>query len=181
MILATTFVFGISRSRDRRKLLTISSTVLILSGVVVDFAKNQVVGSTTLAADLGTKAPVFGISQFLMFLPNLWTALTVSYDGLLGNAVLLGLSALSFAALKLRDNTEGMLSCWVASASVPFAFLNSFHQTRLIYDLPIPPLAALGTLLLMSRAGGGNLRATLILLVILLISANYAVGSIIQA
>ena len=54
MILATTFVFGISRSRDRRKLLTISSAILILSGVVVDFAKNQVVGGTTLAADLGT-------------------------------------------------------------------------------------------------------------------------------
>ena len=177
MILATTFVFGISRSRDRRKLLTISSTILTLSGVVVDFAKNQVVGSTTLAADLGTKAPVFGISQFLMFWPNLWTALTVSYDGLLGNAVLLGLSALSIAAIKFQDKMEGMLLC----ASVPFALLNSFHQTRLIYDLPIPPLAALGTLLLISRAGGGNLRATLILLVVLLFSANYAVGSIIQA
>ena len=181
MILATTFIFGISRSRDRRKLLTISSTVLILSGVVVDFAKNKVVGSTTLAADLGTKGPVFGISQFLLFWPNLWTALTVSYDGLLGNAVLLGLSALSIVAIRFRDKMNGMLFCWVACASVPFALLNSFHQTRLIYDLPIPPLAALGTLLLISRAGGGNLRATLILLVVLLFSTNYAVGSIIQA
>jgi len=181
MILATTFVFGISRSRDQRKLLTISSAVLILSGVIVDFVNNQVVGSTTLAADLETKVPVFGISQFLIFWSNIWTALTVFYDGLLGNAVLLGLSALSIAAIKFQDKVEGMLFCWVACASVPFAFLNSFHQTRLIYDLPIPPLAALGTLLLISRAGGGNLRATLILLVVLLFSANYAVGSIIQA
>ncbi|PYX59900.1 MAG: hypothetical protein DMG73_07610 [Acidobacteria bacterium] len=181
MILATTFVFGMSRSRDRRKLLTISSAVLILSGVIVDFVKNQLVGSTTLVADLGTKAPVFGISQFLLFWPNIWTALTVFYDGLLGNAVLLALSALSIVAVKFQDRMEGMLFCWVASTSVPFALLNSFHQTRLIYDLPIAPLAALGTLLLMSKAGGGNLRATLILLTIILFSANYAVGSIIQA
>jgi hypothetical protein len=181
LILVTTFFFGMSRSRDRRKLLTISSAILILSGIIVDYAKNQVAGSTTLAADLGTKGPAFGISQFLMFWPNVWTALTVFYDGLLGNAVLLGLCALAFVTFRFRDKVEGMLLCWVACASAPFAFLNSFHQTRLIYDLPIPPFAALGTMLLMSRAGGGNLRASLILLVILLFSANYAVGSIIQA
>ena len=181
LILATIFVYAIVRSGDQRKLLTISSVILILSGIVVDFAKNQIAGGSTLAADLGTKAPVFGISQFLLFWPNLWTALTVSYDGLLGNAVLLGLSALSIVAIRFRDKMNVMLFCWVACASVPFALLNSFHQTRLIYDLPIPPLAALGTLLLISRAGGGNLRATLILLVVLLFSANYAVGSIIQA
>ena len=107
--------------------------------------------------------------------------MTVFYDGLLGNVVFLGLSALSFVAIRFREKLDGMLFCWVACASVPFALLNSFHQTRLIYDLPIPPLVALGTLLLISRAGGGNLRATLILLVMLLFSANYAVGSIIQA
>ena len=181
LILATIFVYAIVRSGDQRKLLTISSVILILSGIVVDFAKNQIAGGSTLAADLGTKAPVFGISQFLMFWPNVWTALTVFYSGLLGNAVLLGLSALCFAAIIFRGKVALMSFCWVACASIPFVLLNAFHQTRLIYDLPIPPLAALGSLWLMSRAGGGNLRGTLILLVILLFSANYAVGSIIQA
>jgi len=76
---------------------------------------------------------------------------------------------------------EGMLACWVASASVLFALLNSFHQTRLIYDLPIPPLVAMGLLLLMSRAGGGSLRASLLLLTVLLFGANYALGAVIQA
>jgi len=181
MILATTFVYAIMGSGDQRRLLTVSSVILILGGMVVDFTKNLVTGGATLAADLGTKAPVFGILQFWMFWPNLWTALTVFYDGLLGNAVLLGLGALSFAAIKLRGGGARMLSSWVACTSVPFALLNAFHQTRLIYDLPIPALVALETLWLMSRAGGGNLRAALILLVILLSSANYAVGSIIQA
>ena len=181
LILATTFVYAIIRSGDQRKLLTISPVILILGGIIVDFVKNQVAGGTTLAADLGTKAPVFGISQFLMFWPNVWTALTVFYNGLLGNAVLLGLSALCFAAIQFRGKVASMSFCWVACASIPFVLLNAFHQTRLIYDLPIPPLAALGSLWLMSRAGGGNLRGTLILLVILLFSANYAVGSIIQA
>ena len=181
LILATIFVYAIVRSGDQRKLLTVSSVFLIFGGIVVDFAKNQFAGGSTLAADLGTKAPVFGFSQFLMFWPNVWTALTVFYNGLLGSAVLLGLSTLCFAAIMFRGKLAGMSSCWVACASIPFALLNAFHQTRLIYDLPIPPLAAFGTLWLMSRAGGGNLRGTLILLVILLFSANYAVGSIIQA
>ncbi len=181
LILATTFVYGTIRSGDQRKLLTVSSVILILGGIIVDFTKNQVAGGTTLAADLGTKAPVFGISQFWMFWPNLWTALTVLYDGLLGNAVLLGLSALCFVTIKFRGRVTGMLSSWVACTSVPFVLLNAFHQSRLIYDLPTPALAAFGTLWLISRAGGGNLRGALLLLVILLCSANYAVGSIIQA
>src|SRR5439155_9347673 len=181
LILATIFVYAIVRSGDQRKLLTISSVILILSGIVVDFAKNQIAGGSTLAADLGTKAPGFGISKSLMFSRNNWSALTAINSGLLGSAVLLGLSTLCFAAIMFRGKLAGMSSCWVACASIPFALLNAFHQTRLIYDLPIPPLAALGTLWVMSRAGGGNLRASLILLVILLFSANYAVGSIIQA
>ena len=66
LILATIFVYAIVRSGDQRKLLTVSSVFLIFGGIVVDFAKNQVAGGSTLAADLGTKAPVFGFSQFLM-------------------------------------------------------------------------------------------------------------------
>ena len=181
LILAATLVFALSRSRDKRKLLTISTLVPIVGGIIVDFAKNQVAGSTTLATDLGTKAPVFGISQLLIFWPNLAGALTVCYDGLLGNALLIGLSALCLVTIRFHDKMEGMLACWVASASVPFVLLNSFHQTRLIYDLPIPPLAAMGLLLLMSRAGGGNLRASLILLTVLLFGANYALGAVVQA
>ena len=94
--------------------MTISPVILILGGIIVDFEKNQIAGGTTLAADLGTKAPVFGISQFLMFWPNVWTALTVFYNGLLGNAVLLGLSALCFAAIQFRGKVASMSFCWVA-------------------------------------------------------------------
>ena len=154
---------------------------MIAVGIIVDFAKNQVAGGATLAGDLGTKGPVFGISQLVTFWPNISVALNVFYDGLLGNVLLLGLSALSFVTIRFRDKVEGMLACWVASASVPFALLNSFHQTRLIYDLPIPPLVAIGLLLIMSRAGGGNLRASLLLLVVLLSCANHALEAVIQA
>jgi len=162
-------------------MLASSTTVLIAVGIIVDFAKNQIAGGTTLAADLGTKAPAFGISQLLMFGPNISGALGVFYDGLLGNALLLALSILPFAVIRFHDRMEGMLACWIASASAPFALLNSFHQTRLIYDLPIPPLVAIGLLLIMSRTGGGNLSASLLLLVVLLFSANYALEAVIQA
>ena len=116
-----------------------------------------------------------------MFSQNLSGALNVFYDGSLGNVLLLGLSALSFLVVRFYDKMEGMLVCWVASASVPFALLNSFHQTRLIYDLPVSPLVAIGLSFLMSRAGGGNLRASLLLVVSLLLSANYALGAVVQA
>src|SRR5439155_25122531 len=136
----------------------------IVGGIIVEFAKNQGACTTTLATDSATKAPVFGISQLLIFWPNLAGALTVFYDGLLGNALLIGLSTLCLVTIRFHYKMEAMLACWVASASVPFVLLNSFHQTRLVYDLPIPPLAAIGLLLLMSRPGGGNLTAHLILL-----------------
>jgi len=181
LILTTAFFFALTRPRDERRLLTTSTIVLIAVGIIVDFAKNQVAGGATLAGDLGTKGPVFGISQLVMFWPNISVALNVFYDGLLGNVLLLGFSALSFVTIRFHRKMESMLACWVASASVPFALLNSFHQTRLIYDLPIPPLVAMGLLLLMSKAGGGNLRASLILLTALLFSANYALGAVVQA
>src|SRR5207245_5319488 len=171
LILTTAFFFALTRRRDERKLLTTSTIVLIAVGIIVDFAKNQVAGGATLAGDLGTKGPVFGISQLVMFWPNISVALNVFYDGLLGNALLLGLSALSFVTIRFHDKMEGMLACWVASASVPFALLNSSHQTRLIYDLPIPPLVAMGLLLLMYTAGGGKLRASPIVLAVLLFAA----------
>ena len=181
LILTTTFFFALTRGRDERMLLIISTIALLAVGVIVDFAKGQIAGGATLAGDLGTKGPVFGISQLVMFWPNISIALNVFYDGLLGNVLLLGLSALSFVTIRFHDKMEGVLACWIASASAPFALLNSFHQTRLIYDLPVPPLAAIGLLLIMSRAGGGNLRASLLLLVVLLFCANYALEAVIQA
>ncbi|OLC82486.1 MAG: hypothetical protein AUJ08_06390 [Thaumarchaeota archaeon 13_1_40CM_3_50_5] len=181
LILTTTFFFALTRRRDERMLLITSTIALIAVGVIVEFAKSQIAGGATLAGDLGTKGPVFGIPQVVMFWPNIFIALNVFYDGLLGNVLLLGLSALSFVKIRFHDKMEGMLACWIASASAPFALLNSFHQTRLIYDLPIPPLVAMGLLLLMSRAGGGNLRASLILLTALLFSANYALAAVVQA
>src|SRR2546425_12572540 len=93
LILTTAFLFALTRPRDERKLLTTSAIVLIGVGIIVDFAKNQVVGSATLAGDLGTKGPAFGISQLVKFWPNISVALNVFYDGVLGNVLLLGLSA----------------------------------------------------------------------------------------
>lgn len=181
LILATTLVFGLTRPRNERRLLTITTIVLMVVGAITDFTKNLLAGGTALATDLGTKGPVFGLSQLQMYWPNLYTAMNTFYDGLLGNALLLGLCVLSFLAIKLRQRMEGLLVCWTAVASAPFALLNSFHQTRLIYDLPVSPLAAIGLILVLSRAGGGNLRASLIMLVAFLVGANYALGAVIQA
>ena len=181
LTIATTIVFAITRPRNYRNLLTMTTIGLAGVGLIVDLARNQLAGGTALATDLTTKGSVFGISQLLMFWSNLYGTLNAFYNGLLGNSVLLGLCGLSFLVISFQHKMEGTLSSWVATSSVPFALFNSFHQTRLIYDLPIPPLAAIGLVLVMSRAGGGSLRASLILMVVVLVSANYALGAVIQA
>ena len=181
LVMVATLVFAVTAPRAQRIFSSLSTVALVAVGIGVDLVKNQIAGGTTLASDLGTKGPVFGISQLLTFWPNVWGASTVLYDGLLGNALLLGLGMFPFIFTKLRKPMQGALGSWVASASIPFALLNSFHQSRLLYDMPIPPLVAIATISIMSRAGGGNLRASLILLVIMSILANYGVASIIQA
>lgn len=181
LILATTLVFTLTRPQEERRLLTIIAIGLIAAGTIADIAKNQLAGGTALATDLATKGPVFGLSQTQMFWPNLYGALNTFYDGLLGNTILIGLCALSFLTIKFQHRTEGMLVSWVAAASIPFVLLNSFHQTRLIYDLPISPLAATGLVLLIARLGGNELRSSLLLLVAILFGANYALGAVIQA
>src|SRR5437899_1172319 len=111
LILTTPSLFALIRPLDERKLLTTSTIVLVAVGIIVDVAKNQVAGGASLAGDLGTKGPVFGISQLVMFWPNVSVALNVFYDGLIGNVLLLALSALSFVTIRFNDKMEGMLPC----------------------------------------------------------------------
>src|SRR5438445_9023823 len=87
LILTTALFFALTRPRDERKLLTTSTIVLIAVGIIVDFAKNQVAGGATLAGDLGTKGPVFGVSQLVRFWPILSVGLSVLSGVCVGNAL----------------------------------------------------------------------------------------------
>jgi hypothetical protein len=154
--------------------------VLLIGGFLFDVLKNQAAGGLSLGADVATKTSIAGVPQLLIFWPSLVEALMITYDGLLGQPVYFALALLSLTTLRLRDNFQGLLVCWVATSSVPFAFLNSFHMSRIIYDLPIAILASIGLLPLLSSVGKGELRPTLLLAVAVLFSANYALRAVIQ-
>jgi hypothetical protein len=72
-----------------------------------------------------------------------------------------------------------LLIVWVGVASLPFLFLDSYHQGRIIYDLPIPILMSSALIFLLPAIGTRSIhRPGIILLVLILTIANYALRGI---
>ncbi len=97
----------------------------------------------------------------------------------MGNWLILGLGLLSAFALRFRDRFERLIILWIGVASVPFLLLDSYHQARIVYDLPIPVLGSVAVLFFLPQIGTRNIRWPGLLIVLLLVlSANYALQSI---
>src|SRR5207249_1399994 len=97
----------------------------------------------------------------------------------LANWLILGLGLLSVFALRFRDRFERLLILWVGVASLPFLVLDSYHQARIVYDLPIPILGSIAMLSFLPLVGTRSIRWPGLLFVLLLVlSANYALQSI---
>jgi len=97
----------------------------------------------------------------------------------LGNWLVLGLGLLSVFALRFRDRFERLLILWVGVSSLPFLLLDSYHQARILYDLPVPVLAALALMFFLPQMGARNIRwPGLLIMLLLILSANYALQSI---
>jgi hypothetical protein len=178
LIATASLVFGLSVWRETGHSIHLTSIIGIMtSGIVLDLLKSSVFATRTVAADLSTKAPT--IEQVASFWTNLVDALLYSHGGLLGNWLILGLGLLSFFALRFRDQFERLLILWVGVASVPFLLLDSYHQARIVYDLPIPVLGSIAVLFFLPQLGSENIRWPGVLIVLLLVlSANYALQSI---
>lgn len=151
-----------------------SIVMITVAGVGTDLAKNWLFGSQTLGGDLSSRAAAYGITQSLNIWRNLIDALLVRYDGLLGHSVLLGVALLSIFALKFGSRFERLLIIWVALGSLPFVFLDGYHQTRIIYELPISTLASVGLVFVLQRFGQRSSLSWGILLAAVLFNANYA-------
>src|SRR3989475_12937428 len=117
----------------------------IAAGITLDVLKSSVFATRTVAADVATKVPTIG--QVASFWTNLVDALLYTHGGLLGNWLIIGLGLLSVLALRFRDRFERLLTLWVGVASLPFLILDSYHQARIVYDLPIPILCSIAALL----------------------------------
>jgi hypothetical protein len=178
LIITASLVFALSVWKETGRSIHLRSIIgIITSGILLDLLKSSVFATRTIAADLATKVPTVG--QVASFWTNLVDALLYTHGGLLGNWLILGLGLLSVFALRFRDRFERLLILWVGVASVPFTLLDSYHQARILYDLPIPVLGSIAVLFCLPLVGTRNIRWPGLLIVLLLVlSANYALQSI---
>ena len=178
LIITASLFFAISLWKETSHSIHLNSMIVIISGgIVLDVLKSSVFATRTVAADLVTKVPTVG--QVASFWTNLVDALLYTHGGLLGNWLILGLGVLSAFALRFRDRFERLLILWVGVASLPFLVLDSYHQARIVYDLPIPVLCSIALLFFVLQIGARNIRWPGLLIILLLaLTANYALQSI---
>ena len=175
VVLTVASVFVLSVWRDSRQIILAKALFVLLSITTVIYV-TKIVFVEGLSTAQYTSATVSGsgVSQLFSFWPNIVYSLFVYFNGLFGNAILLGLSIVAVISLRFLDRFERLLALWVAIGSIPFAFLESGLQVRILYDLPLPVLASMGLLLLIRPAGNRTLHSSLALLLVFLLSTNYA-------
>ena len=179
VVLAVTTIFILAVWRDDRKITFVKAfAVLITINVALDLAKGIVFRGQFAAQGAISSLYGSGVSQSLGFWQNLIGALFFDYNGLLGNAILLGLPVIAMFFLRFRDMFERLLTVWVALGSLPFLALPGGIQTRILYDLPLPILTSVALLILIRPLGNNTAAAKLVFLLILLLSANYALRAV---
>lgn len=178
LIVAVSLVFAVSVWKETGRFFHLKAIIgIIVSGIILDVLKSSVFATRAVAADLATKVPTVG--QASSFWTNLVDALLYTHGGILGNWLVLGLGLLSVFALHFKDRFERLLILWVGVASVPFLLLDSYSQTRIVYDLPIPVLGSIAVLFFLPQVGSRNIRwPGPLILFLLVLGASYALQSI---
>ena len=181
LVVTVSLAFAFSLWRETRKKVHLESVLGIISGgVVLDVVKSWVFATRAVGVDVAGTFQTAGIVQLLNFWPNLVEALLYTHGGLIGNWLILGLGLLASSILRFRDWFERLLLLWIAVASIPFAVLDSYHQARIVYDLPLPVLVSIAVVLFLPRVGSKSLRWPGIVIAFLVVTmTNYALQGII--
>src|SRR5438046_4401702 len=139
LITSVCLVFSITLWRETRNLVHLKSlTGIIATGIILDLVKSWAFATRSVAADIATKAPNAGV--LLSFWNSLVDGLLFTHGGLLANWLMLGMGLLGVLVLRFKDWFERLLLLWVAVPSIAFVLLDSYHQARIVYELPIPVL-----------------------------------------
>ena len=110
---------------------------------------------------------------------NLVDGLLYTHSGLLGNWIILALGLLAMFALRFKDWFERLVILWIGVASIPFLVLDSYSQTRILYDLPLPVLMSSALLFFLPAISARNTRwPGIIIILVLFLCANYALQGI---
>src|SRR5260370_4328370 len=137
LIITASLVFALSDWKETGRSVHLKSIIgIITSGIVLDLLKSSIFATRTVVADVAITASLAGTNQLASFWTNLVDALLFTHGGLLGNWIVLALGLLSVFGLRFRDWFERLLILWVGVASLPFLAMDSYHQARILYDLP---------------------------------------------
>ncbi len=178
LIITACLVFAVSLWRETRLTIHLKSIAgIVIAGVALDVLKSTLFATRTVAADLATKLPTS--ADPFSFWVNLVDGLLYTHSGLFASWMVLGVGLFACFALRFKDWFERLVILWVGVASVPFLLLDSYNQTRIVYDLPIPVLMATTLLFFLPMVGTRNIRWTgIIIVLVLIICANYALQGI---
>src|SRR5437016_2454613 len=178
LIATTGLVFALSLWREPRLSIHLKSIAgIVIAGVALDVLKSTLFATRSVAADLATKLPTSADAS--SFWVNLVDGLLYTHSGLLASWIILGVGLFVCFALRFKDWFERLVLLWVGVASIPFLLLDSYNQTRIVYDLPIPVLMATGLLFFLPLIGNRNIRwPGIVILLALVLCANYALQAI---
>jgi hypothetical protein len=177
LIITASLVFALSVWKETGQSIDLRSIIgIITGGIVLDLLKSSVFGTRTVAADVAITVSLAGTNQLASFWTNLVDALLFTHGGLLANWIVLALGLVSVFALRFKDRFERLLILWIGVASVPFLAMDSYHQARILYDLPIPLLASMALLFILPQIRAKNVRwPGLLVAMVLGLSASYAI------
>ena len=178
LIATAGLVFALSLWRETRLTIHLKSIAgIVITGVALDVLKSTLFATRTVAADLATKLPTS--ADPFSFWVNIVDGLLYTHSGLLGSWIILGVGLFACFALRFKDWFERLVLLWVGVASIPFLILDSYNQTRIVYDLPTPVLMASTLLFFLPLVGTRNIRwPGIIIVLVLIICANYALQGI---
>src|SRR6266699_1946797 len=170
--------FALSLWRETHLTIHLKSIAGIVSaGVALDVLKSTRFATRTVAADLATKLPTSADPS--AFWVNLVDGLLYTHSELFASWIVLGVGLFACFVLRFKDWFERLVLFWVGVASIPFLLLDSYEQTRIVYDLPIPVLMATTLLFFLPLVGIRNIRwPGIIIFLILVLCANYALQGI---
>src|SRR2546427_8811579 len=178
LIATAGLVFAFSLWRETHLLIHLKSIAgIVIAGVGLDVLKSTLFATRTVAPDLATKLPTSANPS--TFWLNLVDGLLYTHSGLLGSWIIIGVGLFACFALRFKDRFERLVLLWVGAASIPFLLLDSYNQTRIVYDLPIPVLMATALLFFLPVIGTKEIRWPGVIIVLtLMLCANYALQGI---
>lgn len=181
LIIVVTGVFVAShRNSNGFRLLLRTFVGVVFVNAMVESAKTLTLGSFGVSA-VGRYLAVQNpdpLANLLAIWPNSINGLILTYDGILATAIMFGLALLYLLRLEYGNDFQRLLLSWVLVASALFPLLSGYLQTRVVYDLPIPALAAGGLMMTLHKIESQGLLKHFLLLAVVLLNLSYAIRSV---